>query len=345
MTINKYGKLSHPPLNTSLEKLLVYTSPANRYNLIYELDRTTAITVRPVSPEHFPFTKLPAELQTEVLSYIPHTSREVAMVSKGMKQITDRLLLENIRKNNLVDPIIGIVDRTKYFKTDIDGEYFDKEPGLWREFNFIKRTNLDRQVVLIYGELLRSDIEPLPLIIPPGFERTRRTIQKLETEQNESNKLLLESTFPERIKFVSLAEYQKFDQDGNAIVRSILVNKDLNLIGNSIFKLSYATELPLERTYIKHQSGMDIPITEISTSDITYRIDVITNPILSSITREPLKLPNVKITIKGTMHIDTNTSTVIERASSYARAVTIDKTIIDDSTVIFPSLQDDVYII
>ena len=50
LTLKKYSKLSHPPLNTSLETLLAYTSPANRYNLIYEIDRITAPTVRPVSP-------------------------------------------------------------------------------------------------------------------------------------------------------------------------------------------------------------------------------------------------------------------------------------------------------
>jgi len=80
------------------------------------------------------FSDLPPEVMVNILGRVSPTAREGTLVSRGMKELADVALMDNIRSGNLIDPTIGIPGRGDFFKVDVWGnaDYFSPEPGLWQ---------------------------------------------------------------------------------------------------------------------------------------------------------------------------------------------------------------------
>ncbi len=99
-----------------------------------------------------------------------------------MEELADVALLDNIQTGNLVDPTLGIPDRTEYFKLKPDGsgDYFEPSPGLWQSLKKsrnIKFYKSDRRYLLIYGELnldqFRDRLTAKLIVTPIPVTRTR----------------------------------------------------------------------------------------------------------------------------------------------------------------------------
>ena len=75
LKLNQLGKLKYPPLNNSLPPLINFTSPSNRFNLIYELDRLITVpetVVQEPVVDPTTFLALPPEVQQETLLYLSY---------------------------------------------------------------------------------------------------------------------------------------------------------------------------------------------------------------------------------------------------------------------------------
>ena len=187
LKLNRLGKLTYPsPINSlNLSGLIKITKPsqlAETQNMVRAAgitpsdDRMT-LMIQYLSYAQVPlaesprfllskaetpvvgglqFEELPPEMKLKILGRVSPTAREAATVSRGMRELSDTVLLDNIRTGNLVDPTLGIPDRAEYFKLKPDGsgDYFASLPGLWESLKYARQYRRKlAQYLLIYGEL------------------------------------------------------------------------------------------------------------------------------------------------------------------------------------------------
>jgi len=331
LSLDSYGKLSYPPLNTSLETLLVQTkatSVGSRYDLIYQLDNsTTSIS----------FSDLPFEIQMDILERIPITNRAIARVSKGMKELADIALINNIRHNNLVDPTIGIPNRKDYFKVDTagDGEYFSSEPGLWRIFEDIRldnklETRPDVDYILIYGTLKLSNALLNFKSMKPTSDvqynlRVASVIRMIEK--------IIEETSDTTMKFVGIGTTTKYE--------IALSSKELDEPDG----LEKDNEVSIHGITHSKSSFSGSSIITLGPFSKGESIEAIL-----SFTENPGKVFNIVLTmlfILNTEGIPLLDIPIVEVNSGNMKVqvVSLSECDIENNVVILPSLQDDVYII
>ena len=237
LALNKTGSLTYPPLNRGLSYFINETKsvpPAERFNKIYQLNAE-------LPP--FPFAELPSEIQLEILGRVSPTAREAAIVSKGMKELADIVLMDNIRRNDLIDPTIGIPERAKYFKLDKygEGEYFEPEPGMWRQMKVLRKHRipiLGPMSYILYGELdITGAIQSKPEVKLPNkikivvpvrirdyyFDKTRNHI-RVHFEHGKSIGLPYTGTFGINISVTIKENLEAYDRVNYNIIHNLFTN-------------------------------------------------------------------------------------------------------------------------
>lgn len=121
--------------------------------LIYKaLDERDMISEPNKGP--FDFAYIPTEVQLNILEHVSSTAREVAAVSKGMKELSDYIFDQSISDGTLIDPTLGVDNIDQYFRIDKDKKryYFSPSPGLMSNIKYIEVSN-QVKVCLLYGVL------------------------------------------------------------------------------------------------------------------------------------------------------------------------------------------------
>lgn len=344
LTLNRLGKLTYPlPITADNLVNLIYQTQPSRMDQVKAVLRTEGIVpaverinlmiqyqqmilgAETLSP--FPFVDLPTEVQMTILSQLPFGGRQLATVSKGMKNLADTGLMINIRANNLIDPTIGIVERDKYFKLtpSAEGEYFEPDPGLWRIIEAIRGRGSHGEFALMYGELdytnIIKELEEMESISQRSYNE-RTYIVRWRPIINSTK--FIPGTFI--AKFVAIATstaidlYQKF-LDKNQVqfftgprsgqVRDVFIK----------FTTIRSDEIPIELTtgIITRSEYIEF-LRKFSTDvDGHYLLNLMIGPLMSV--------------------------TPVRSLLAQVRIIPIPFEYIDNGTLILPSLQDDVNVV
>ncbi len=334
LDLNRRFKLDYPTLRIPLAEAIKLTNPShirttkdmlrrrgiipndNRYQLILQLN-----TSRRTFP---PFTSLPRELQTEVLTKLPLMERQITKVSKAMKELGDLALMKNIRANNLIDPTIGIYDRARFFKVDPTGvgEYFKPEPGLWPIIKNIRdhRVYDNDHYVLIYG-LMSS------------------TIMYEGPETQELVESLTVLAAYDAFKFVAMAWFNPSEYGETEFYYDERGELSMGL-----------SEPMLEFNILDTKANRDILPEDTRTSTLrihnisTKDIEQLTNDILDAKDQE-ITISDISIRLASAMNYKLLLPHQILFDEATVRIIHIPSKYITDGNLILPSLTENVYVL
>ena len=342
LKLNQLGKLSYPPPVNSinLTGLIEVTKPSQlteTKNIVTAAgitpsdDRMTLmiqyLSYAQVAESHrflplkaeipvvggLQFEELPREMRLEILGRVSPTIREAATVSKGMRELADVALLDNIRAGNLVDPTIDIPDRAEYFKLKPDGsgDYFASLPGLWESLKKARQHyGSHRQYLLIYGVI---NIDTIHRTVP-----VIGSLSDLSSDINLLKNIKAEYG-TDKIKFAGIAEMESYE--------SLMTESSVYFLSSDIsiwFIILFRRKL--------HMYSL-----KLNTSSRTHLIDLVKQITENTNIEQTYKLNKVPMFIGSII-----TFSIIEPEISL-RIVALNNTDLFNGTLILPSLRDDVY--
>ena len=255
----------------------------------------------------FPFQNLPLELQSQVISKLPTTERQITQVAKGYKELTDRVLISKIKDDDLDDPTIGIPNRGEYFKIDPvnRGEYFKPSPGLWPAIQNIRDIMIDEnpknEYALLYGTAL-ADI-----------------------------------TASGSFKFVTLVS---FNPEGIVSIYGGVSYTTINFRPVSIIELPVATSiisLPLPSKMARIAGTLSDKMPSTTTNKLL-------NKLLNSVTSIRIGFSHINVLLASANYLITTVDYITFKTPD-ANIIHIPKHYIRNGTLIMPSLREDVYIL
>ena len=288
------------------------------------------------------FSELPTDVQLEILGRVSPTVREARVVSRGMQELADVALLDNIRIGNLVDPTLGIPDRAEYFKLkpDDSGDYFEPSPGLWRSIKDARKFYFaDRQYLLIYGKLdldrirdrLTEKLREIPIPVTGtrvGGVMAARSLmaslgkQSLHQKLSEATNLLsnIRAEYgTNKIKFAGIAYMKSYESlttgrfSRNTSSTLVIFFTNLFRLGLHVFTLKWDTPSKAQLIELIKQITENMNIEQIYKPDDVY------------------------ISLKGGLETSVNNPEVS------LRIVALNTDDLLNGTLILPSLKDDVY--
>jgi len=305
LALDHYKKLD-PTLTLKLKQLLAKTNPLNRLNLIYELDKL-----------------------------IPSTIRKV-------EELTDKVLLNNIKANNLVDPTIGIVDRGEYFKIDSAGQgIYLPNPGMWRHIQGIREDFDNETPILLYGTInIKS------LLGKDGV----RTVGLNEKDKLFKNSLQTNDGWLKCVTIVIFNELRglrrRMKRNPDDTDRYYNSDEFKDMTDQRIILENYPTFENASKISSNYIETDIFEISNIKRSEYLTLVDELTNKSDGYVFNfDRIDFFFISPIDETLMYDRKFTLGRTATKLNNFQAVPIDPKIIEDGTLILPGLQDDVYII